>query len=105
MFAPCLKCQVSGDIAILSSIMKRVIAIQDGLIILPAQDLRGMGLKTEGRDGVYTAKYLACGWCTSIAEVVASGTISIFSVRETPILDGSSRSKTSCWESRSGHDE
>ncbi|MBP2669366.1 MAG: hypothetical protein H6Q80_1568, partial [Deltaproteobacteria bacterium] len=36
----------------------------------------------------YTEKYFACGWWTTIAEVVCSGTISIDSVSVTPIAPG-----------------
>ena len=38
----------------------------------------------------HTAKYLAWGWCTIIAEVLCSGTISMVSVRVTPIVSGRS---------------
>jgi hypothetical protein len=38
-----------------------------------------------------TAKYLACGWCAIIAEVLCSGTISMVSVKVTPIASGRSR--------------
>lgn len=50
----------------------------------------------------YTLKYLACGWWTITAEVESSGTISIFSVRVTPRVCGSSSSKTVLWASKSG---
>ena len=49
------------------------------------------------------AKYFACGWCATMAEVVCSGTISIDSVSVTPIASGRSSSKTGWWAVRSGH--
>ena len=52
----------------------------------------------------YTAKYLAWGWCATMAEVVCSGTISIPSVSSTPIFPGSSMANTGMCASRSGQD-
>jgi hypothetical protein len=50
----------------------------------------------------YTLKYLAWGWWATMAEVVSSGTISMESVRVTPMAAGSRSSKTGRWASRSG---
>src|SRR3990172_5496016 len=52
--------------------------------------------------GVYTAKYFACGWCATMAEVVCSGTISIVPVSVTPISSGRISSNTGRWAERSG---
>ena len=50
----------------------------------------------------YTAKYFACGWWTTIAEVVCSGTISMDSVRVTPTAPGASSSTTTPGRVRKG---
>ena len=59
---------------------------------------------TEGRKGIYTTKYFAAGWCTTIAEVDCSGSSRNPLVSRTPtFFSGSSSTNSLVWSSRLGH--